>query len=158
MSMSNLKPVSCPLPPVAGENGTHSKQSKVKMVNTQAFPLLQVKEKEKHPCTTSTTTTTTTSRRDLTAASLGLLSLLLPAPAEARARNATMRQKIMDKFEEIRRKAGLSKDETKLKDDDENKNPHPHLKKTIVPPIEKEPSFPKLPNILNGKTVETTLP
>lgn len=63
----------------------------------------------------------------LTAASVGLLSLLLPASAEAGTRNATMRQKIMEKFEELRRMAGLSKpkdegEEEKPKDETEGKS------------------------------------
>ena len=63
-----------------------------------------------------------TSRREmmqLTAASVGLLSLVFPASAEASTRNATMRQKIREKFEELRRKAGLSK----AKDEGEEKKP-----------------------------------
>ncbi|KAL0408955.1 UNVERIFIED_CONTAM: hypothetical protein Sradi_1829900 [Sesamum radiatum] len=64
----------------------------------------------------------------LTAASLGLVSLLLPATAEARPRNATMRQKIMEKLEELRQKAGLSKpkeedEEKKPKEETKDKNP-----------------------------------
>ncbi|KAL0326908.1 UNVERIFIED_CONTAM: hypothetical protein Sangu_1768800 [Sesamum angustifolium] len=64
----------------------------------------------------------------LTAASLSLVSLLLPATAEARPRNTTMRQKIMEKLEELRQKAGLSKpkdegEEKKPKEETEGKTP-----------------------------------
>lgn len=136
----------------------------------------------------------------LTAASLGLLSLVLPASAEARARNATMREKIMEKLEELRQKAGLSKpkdegeekkpndepkaglskpkdegEEKKSKDEVEGKSklqngtketkpkskdekePSTRPQHSTVPPIE-GPSVPALPSIINGKTVETTLP
>ncbi|KAG6399014.1 hypothetical protein SASPL_140487 [Salvia splendens] len=67
-----------------------------------------------------------TSRREMmqltAAASVGLLSIVLPASAEASTRKATMRQKIREKFEELRRKAGLSKpkdegEEKKQKDE-----------------------------------------
>lgn len=63
----------------------------------------------------------------LTAASVGLLSLVFPASAEAGTRNTTMRQKIREKFEELRRKAGLSKpkdegEEKKPKDEAEGKS------------------------------------
>lgn len=98
----------------------------------------------------------------LTAASLGLLAFVLPLPAEARPRNGTMRQKIMDKLEELRRKAGLSKpkdegeekkpkaqveEKSKLKNGDEGENP-----------VTEEILIPGLPSIINGQTVETTLP
>ncbi|KAI3453114.1 hypothetical protein Pfo_009777 [Paulownia fortunei] len=183
MSLSNLKPVACRIPPVTGANGSHSKVSKATMMNRQARPPLQVKEKEKPLLQESFTATSRREMMHLTAASLGLLSLLVPAPAEARPRNATMRQKIMEKFEELRQKAGLSKpkdegeekkpkdeveDKSKLKDSTEatkpkvkdggeEKNPASTHQQATVPPNE-EPLVPALPNILNGKIVETTLP
>ncbi|KAK4423466.1 hypothetical protein Salat_1929400 [Sesamum alatum] len=125
MSLWTLKPVACRIPPVTGANGSHSK---VTMVNRQAPPHLQVKEKEEPLLQESLTITT--SRREmmhLTAASLGLVSLLLPATAEARPRNATMRQKIMEKLEELRQKAGLSKP----KDEGEEKKPKEEPKDKI---------------------------
>ncbi|KAG8382783.1 hypothetical protein BUALT_Bualt05G0113200 [Buddleja alternifolia] len=172
MSLSNLKPVACRIPPVTGANGSHSKVSKVKMVNKQAPPPLQVKEMEK-----SLPHESFASRRDmvqLTAASVGLLSLLLPASAEARPRNATMRQKIMEKLQQLREKAGFSKSKDegeeerkpkveeqdkklKVKNGTEEKKPMPKDGE-VKKPNNEETFVPALPNILNGKTVETTLP
>ncbi|KAL2233326.1 UNVERIFIED_CONTAM: hypothetical protein Sindi_1512600, partial [Sesamum indicum] len=81
---------------------------------------------------------TITSRREMmhvTAASLSLVSLLLPATAEARPRNATVRQKIMEKLEELRQKAGLSKpkeegEEKKPEEETKDKNPKLEDKKS----------------------------
>ncbi|KAK6122338.1 hypothetical protein DH2020_043958 [Rehmannia glutinosa] len=186
MSLSTLKPaVACSIPPATGANGSHSKVSKVTMMNRQAIPPLQclpvgfasvprfqVREKEKPLLQESFTATSRREMMHLTAASMGLLSLLLPASsAEARPRNATMRQKIMEKFEELRQKAGLSKPKDtegedksmqkaeteaikpKLKDGGEEKKVQNHHSTP-----NEEISIPALPNILNGKTVETTLP
>ncbi|KAL8531824.1 hypothetical protein ACS0TY_008430 [Phlomoides rotata] len=119
MSLSTLKPVACGIHPVAGANGSPSKLSKVTMMNRQAPPSLQVKEKEQPRLQESLKATSRREMVHLTAASVGLLSLLLPASAEARPRNATIRQKIMEKFEELREKAGLSKP----KDEGQEKKP-----------------------------------
>lgn len=131
-----------------------------------------------------------TSRREmmqLTAASVGLLSLMLPPSAEAAARNATMRQKIMEKFEELRRKAGLSKpkedegEDKKPKDEKEGKSkaessteeskPNAKAEGEEKKAIDKNQGkahgekdvkegvvIPALPGIINGATVEITLP
>ncbi|XP_057769426.1 uncharacterized protein LOC130989438 [Salvia miltiorrhiza] len=125
MSFSTLKPIACRIPPAAGPNESLSKVSKVAMMNTQAQPPLQAKGKELLQGSLSAT-----SRREmmqLTAASVGLLSLVLPASAEAGTRNATMRQKILEKLEELRRMAGMSKpkdegEEKKPKDETEGKS------------------------------------
>ncbi|PIN02798.1 hypothetical protein CDL12_24688 [Handroanthus impetiginosus] len=125
MSLSTLKPVASRIPPVNGGDGSHSKLSKVTVVNRQPPPL-QVKEKEKPLLQESFTATSRREMMQLTATSLSLLPLLLPASAEARTRNATMRQKILEKLEELRQKAGLSKpkdegQEKKPKDEVEDK-------------------------------------
>lgn len=130
-----------------------------------------------------------TSRREmmqLTAASVGLLSLMLPPSAEAAARNATMRQKIMEKFEELRRKAGLSKpkdegEDKKPKDEKEGKSTAESSTEESKPKAKAEGEekkaidknqgkahgeknvkegvvIPALPGIINGATVEITLP
>lgn len=132
-----------------------------------------------------------TSRREmlhLTVASVGLVSLLLPASAEAAARNATMRQKILQKLEELRQKVGLSKPkdeegeenkpEGKPKVHNGTKEANPKVQKGAT---EKKPEandeekhtstgqelkvsssegavIPALPGIINGKSAETTLP
>ncbi|KAK6122361.1 hypothetical protein DH2020_043871 [Rehmannia glutinosa] len=175
MSLSTLKPaVACNIPPATGANGSHSKVSKVAMMNRQALPPLQVqvREKEKPLLQESFTATSRREMMHLTAASIGLLSLLLPASsAEARPRNATMRQKIMEKFEVLRQKAGLSKPkdtegEDKSKQKVETEATKPKLKnggeekkvQNHHSTPNEEISIPALPNILNGKTVETTLP
>lgn len=123
----------------------------------------------------------------LTAASVGLLSLMLPPAAEAAARNATMRQKIMEKFEELRQKAGLSKpkdegEDKKPKDEKEGKSKVESSTKEAKPQAKAEGEakkvkdeshgkanaetdtkegiavIPALPGIINGTTVEITLP
>lgn len=132
----------------------------------------------------------------LTAASVGLLSLMLPPSAEAATRNATMRQKIMEKFEELRRKAGLSKpkheaEDKKPKDEKEGKSKVESSTKEAKPEAKAEGEdkkakaegeekkgkaeshgkanaetdtkegvvvIPALPGIINGTTVEITLP
>ncbi|EYU30056.1 hypothetical protein ABFS82_05G040300 [Erythranthe guttata] len=169
MSFTTLKPVTCRIPPVNGSNGPYTQLSRVTMMNRQALPPLQVKaEKEKQELQEKRSTATK-SRREimhLTTVSLGLAALLPPPPAEARARNATMRQKIMQKFEELRQKAGLSKstkEEAEQEYDEEEKKPKAEIKdksnvkETTLPPKE-ELSVPTLPGIMNGTIVETTLP
>lgn len=135
-----------------------------------------------------------TSRREmlhLTVASVGLFSLLLPASAEAAARNATMRQKILQKLKELRQKFGLSKpkdegEENKPEAETEGKskvhngtmeaNPKVQNGATETKPEAKDEKkhtstghelkvtqsegavIPALPGIINGKSVETTLP
>ncbi|KAL6543823.1 hypothetical protein OROGR_010320 [Orobanche gracilis] len=105
---------------------------------------MKVKEKEKPSLRESFTAT---SRREMAAAAgIGLVSLLLPASsAQARPKNATMRQKIMDKFEELRQRAGLSHPKQ------ENQEPRKNGSDEIS-------TVPTLPNIINGSTVETSLP
>lgn len=65
----------------------------------------------------------------LTATTLCFASLFFPATAEARPRNATMRQKAMEKLDELKQKAGLSKPKDKGKgnepEDDEAKKSKP---------------------------------
>ncbi|GFP83507.1 hypothetical protein PHJA_000494100 [Phtheirospermum japonicum] len=171
MSVSTLKPVACRIPPAIGASGPNPKVSKVKIMNKQALPPLQVRGREKGKLVAQESSTVTSRREmmQLTAASIGLLSLLLPAaPAEARPRNATMRQKIMEKLEELRQKAGLSKPKDegeekseKLKADD--KETKPKLKnggeeKKAQNHNGEILSVPSLPIIINGTTVETTLP
>lgn len=78
----------------------------------------------------------------LTAASLGLISLLLPATAEARPRNATLRQKIMEKLEELRQKAGLSKP----KDEAEEKKPNEEIEDKNSKPKDKVEDKNSKPN------------
>lgn len=137
--------------------------------------IIQVKEKVQPQLQENLSGTSRREMMHLTAASVGLLSLLLPASAEARPRNATMRQKIMDKLEELREKAGLSKpkdeqdQENKPKDGAESKSKIKDAAKETKPKDEKKhekstvpsaegPSVPALPSIINDKVVETTLP
>lgn len=123
---------------------------------------------------------------NLTAAALGVLTLLSTAPAEARTKNPSIRQRIFEKLEKLREKAGLSKrkdedvdkkpkyqdkpskptnekeeDKLKTKIEAEDKKPKPNgagEEKKIAAPSKEGPSIPALPNILNGSEVETTLP
>ncbi|XP_042025592.1 microtubule-associated protein 1B-like [Salvia splendens] len=127
MLLSSFKPVSCRIPPVAGANDSLSKVSDVTMMNRQAQPPLQAKGKEKSLLQESPSAKSRREMLHLTAASVGLLSLVFPSSAEAGTRNATMRRKIREKFEELRRKSGLSKpqdegEEKKPKDEAEGKS------------------------------------
>ncbi|KAL1568561.1 microtubule-associated protein 1B-like [Salvia divinorum] len=201
MSLSSYKPVSCRIPPVSGANDSLSKVSEVTMMNRQAQPPLQAKGKEKSILQESLYATSRREMMQLTAASVGLLFLVLPTSAEAGTRNATMRQKIREKFEELRRKAGLSKpkdegEEKKPKDNAEGKSkaqsgtkeakPKPKKESEAKPKIHhsgkeakaeikdeteqldtsqeskvtphERPLIPSLPGIINGKSIETTLP
>ncbi|KAL8052966.1 hypothetical protein ABFX02_05G039900 [Erythranthe guttata] len=162
MSFATLKPVACRIPPANGSNGPCT------VLSRQALPPLQVKAEKVKQELQEKRSITTKSRREimhLTAISLGLAALLPPPPAEARARNATMRQKIMQKFEELRQKAGLSKNtkEEAEQEYEEEKKPKAEIKdksnvkETTLPPKE-ELSVPTLPGIMNGTIVETTLP
>ncbi|KAL3635996.1 hypothetical protein CASFOL_020543 [Castilleja foliolosa] len=168
MSAFTFKPVACRIPPEIGASSPNPKLSKVKMMNKQALPPLQVKGKEN-----GQESLTVTSRREImqvaAAASIGILSFLLPAPAEARPKNTTMRQKIMEKFEKLREKAGLSepKDEgdekSKVKDDEKETKPKPKNgseEKKAQKQNGDISSGPTLPNIINGTktTVEPILP
>lgn len=187
MSLSTLKPVSYRTPPVAGANASLSKVSKVTMMNRQTHPPLQVKGKEKPMLQESLSATSRREMLHLTVASVGLVSLLLPASAEAAARNATMRQKILQKLEELRQKVGLptpkdegeeNKPEGKPKVHNGTKEANPKVQKGAT---EKKPEandeekhtstgqelkvsssegavIPALPGIINGKSAETTLP
>ncbi|GER39175.1 histone acetyltransferase of the CBP family 12 [Striga asiatica] len=157
MSPSTLQALVSGVPPaIKASNGPQSKDSKFIMIKRQAPFLLQVKEK---PLLAQTRSLTAKSRREmmqLTAASVSLLSLLLPPSAEARPRNATIKQKIMEKFEELRQKAGLSKLEAKKEENKANTTPENGDEEKKVPKA--ETFIPALPNIINGKTVESTLP
>ncbi|CAA0832135.1 Unknown protein [Striga hermonthica] len=158
MSPSTLKPLVSGVPPaIKASNGRpQSKDSKVIMIKRQALLPLQVKEKPLLPQTQSLTTKSRREMLQLTAASVSLLSLLLPPSAEARPRNATIKQKIMENFEELRKKAGVSKLEAKKEENKANIEPENGGEEKKVPKA--ETFIPALPNIINGKTVETTLP
>ncbi|XP_073135893.1 uncharacterized protein [Henckelia pumila] len=114
MLLSTLKPVTYRIPPAIGENGSHPNASKVALVNTQTLPPVKVqiksmKEREQPLLQESSTVFSRREMMPLTAVSLCFASLFFPATADARPRNATMRQKIMEKFDELKQKAGLSK-------------------------------------------------
>lgn len=116
------------------------------------------------------------SRREmmhLTAVTLCFSSLFFPETAEARPRNATMRQKIMEKLDELKQKAGLSKpkdegkgnepkdneakeskpinemygSKAKSKDDDAGTNLGAASQQTPAQAPEKVPSGPTLPTL-----------
>ncbi|KAH6802180.1 hypothetical protein C2S51_033626 [Perilla frutescens var. frutescens] len=124
MSLSTFKTVACRISPVAGSNDSLSKVSNVTMMNRQAHPPLKVKAKDNSVLQECSSGTSRREMLQLTAGSVGLLSLMLPGSAEAGTRNASMRQKIMQKLEELRQKVGLSKP----KDEGEEKKPKDEMK------------------------------
>ncbi|XP_073301462.1 uncharacterized protein [Primulina huaijiensis] len=178
MSLSTLKPVTCRIPPATGENGSHPNASKVTLVNRQALPALKVqiksmKEREQPLLQERSTVSSRREMMHLTAATLCFTSLFFPATAEARPRNATAKQKIVEKLDELKQKAGLSKpkdegkgnepkdneakkskptndmygSKAKSKDDVARTNPGAASQKTPPQAPEKEYSGPSLPTL-----------
>lgn len=155
-------------------------------MNRQALPTVKVqiksmKEREQ-PLFQERAAVSRREMMHLTSATLCFASLFLPATAEARSRNATMRQKIMEKLDELKQKAGLSKpkDEGKGNEPKDNeakkskptnemygskaksKDPESPSQQTPAQAPDKEPSAPTLPtlphlNFLTGLTVETSV-
>ncbi|XP_017971439.1 PREDICTED: uncharacterized protein LOC108660955 [Theobroma cacao] len=136
MAFSNWNTVgSLVTPAVEKEDFLPSKRSV--MVATKiktAFVPLQVKCEKRHK--SLTTKCFAVSRRDmmqcLTAEVLGLA--LLPKPAIARVSRLEMRKKIMEKLEELREKAGLSKPKTENEMKSPTK-PSPKDKKSPTLPL-----------------------
>ncbi|XVE92050.1 hypothetical protein REPUB_Repub01dG0063900 [Reevesia pubescens] len=110
-----------------------------------AYITLKVKCEKGHK--SLTTKGFAVSRRDmmhcLTAEVLGLT--LLPKPAEARLSRLEMRKKIMEKLQELREKAGLSKPKT------ENGTESP------TKPDKKSPTLPLPPPVGTAPLVEANL-
>ncbi|OMO88081.1 hypothetical protein COLO4_20477 [Corchorus olitorius] len=141
MASCNLKTVRSPLTPAVGKGDLLPTNRSVFVASKSktAFVPLQVKcEKGR---ITSKTKSSSVSRRDvMESLTTGILGLaLLPKPAEARISRLEMKKMILEKLEELKQKAGLSKPKT------ENEMKLPTIENDVKPPTKSSPEDKQSP-------------
>ncbi|KAI3729354.1 hypothetical protein L6452_18010 [Arctium lappa] len=155
MSSFTFKMMAGPLPPVSGSKGSNAKGPAAASVKRSILPP-QVRVNELQKLESPEKTPMNVSRRDLalflTAASFGAATLSSPQPAEARVSKIEMKKMILEKFQMLREKVGLSKPETEETEKQPSQETENQKQKKPAPPpkAEKEipaPSLPKLPEI-----------